>query len=282
MARPVTTARDGGGPAPDREAALVGRHAVLEALRAGRPVSRVLVSRTAHGAGALREIVETARRRGVPVQTVDPRRLDGFAEGLPHQGVAAMTAVQALVALDDLLEVARRRAERPFLLVLDGIEDPHNLGAVIRTAEAAGAHGVVIPRRRAAGLTPAVARASAGATAHLAVAGVGNLTSALEELKRAGVWIIGADSEAVERYDDGALEPPVAVVVGAEGRGLHRLVRDRCDRLVRIPMRGQVRSLNVSVAAALLLYEVAKRAPRTGEAGRREAPKVAGGPAKRG
>lgn len=278
MARPVTA----GGPAPDREAALVGRHAVLEALRAGRPVSRVLVSRTAHGAGPLKEIFETARRRGVPVQTVDPRRLEGLAGGLPHQGVAAMTAIQSLVGLDDVLEVARRRGEQPFLIVLDGIEDPHNLGAVIRTAEAAGAHGVVIPRRRAAGLTPAVARASAGATAHLAVAGVGNLTAALEELKRAGVWVVGADPEAAERYDDGVLEPPVALVVGAEGRGLHRLVRDRCDRLVRIPLRGQVRSLNVSVAAALLLYEVARRAPRAGGTGRQETAKAAGGPAKTG
>ena len=235
---------------------------MLEALRAGRPVSRVLISRTAHGTGPLREILDTARRRGVRVQTVDPRRLDALAEGLPHQGVAATTAVQTLVTLDDVLEVARRRGEPPFLIVLDGVEDPHNLGAVIRTAEAAGAHGVVIPRRRAVGLTPAVARASAGATAHLAVAGVGNLAAVLEELKRAGVWVVGADPEAAERYDGGALEPPVALVVGAEGRGLHRLVRERCDRLVRIPLRGQVRSLNVSVAAALLLYEVARHAGR--------------------
>lgn len=248
------------GPDSGGQPALVGRHAVLEALRAGRPVSRVLVSRTAHGAGPLKEILETARRRGVPVQTVDPRRLDVLAEGLPHQGVAATAAVQPLVDLDDVLEVARRRGQQPFLIVLDGIEDPHNLGAVIRTADAAGAHGVVIPRRRAAGLTPAVARASAGATAHLAVAGVGNLAAALEELKRAGVWVVGADPEAPERYDGGALGPPIALVVGAEGRGLHRLVRERCDRLVHIPLRGQVRSLNVSVAAALLLYEAARRA----------------------
>jgi 23S rRNA (guanosine2251-2'-O)-methyltransferase len=252
------------GSRPDDalETALVGRHAVLEALRAGQPVSRVLVSRTARGAGPLRDIVEAARRRGVPVKPVDARRLDGLAQGLPHQGVAALTAVQTLVGLDDVLEVARGRGEPPFLIVLDGVEDPHNLGAVIRTSEAAGAHGVVIPRRRAAGLTPAVARAAAGATAHLAVAGVGNLVAALEELKQAGVWVIGADPEAAEPYDAGALEPPVALVVGAEGRGLHRLVRERCDRLVRIPLRGQVRSLNVSVAAALLLYEVARRAGR--------------------
>jgi 23S rRNA (guanosine2251-2'-O)-methyltransferase len=262
-ANPWSGSRPGDAP----EAALVGRHAVLEALRAGQPVSRVLVSRTVRGAGPLRDIVETARRRGVPVQPVDARRLDGLAQGLPHQGVAALTAVQALVGLDDVLAVARGRGEPPFLIVLDGVEDPHNLGAVIRTAEAAGAHGVVIPRRRAAGLTPAVARAAAGATAHLAVAGVGNLVAALEALKQAGVWVIGADPEAAEPYDAGALEPPVALVVGAEGRGLHRLVRERCDRLVRIPLRGQVRSLNVSVAAALLLYEVARRAGRVAAGG---------------
>jgi 23S rRNA (guanosine2251-2'-O)-methyltransferase len=237
----------------------VGRRAVLEALRAGRPVSRVLVARTAHGPGPLREILDAARRRGIPVQPVDSRRLDGLAQGLPHQGVAALAAVQALVDLDDVLDVARRRGEAPLVVVLDGVEDPHNLGAVIRTAEAAGAHGVVVPRRRAVGLTPAVARAAAGATAHLAVAGVGNMAAALAQLKAAGVWVVGADPDAADRYDDGSLAPPVAIVVGAEGRGLHRLVRERCDRLVRIPLRGQVRSLNVSVAAALLVYEAAKR-----------------------
>lgn len=255
MARPL--ARPGAAP----ETALVGRRVVLEALRAGRPVSRVLVARTAHGAGPLREIFEAARRRGVPVQPVDPRRLEALAHGLPHQGVAALTAAQALVELDDILDVARGRGEPPFLILLDGVEDPHNLGAVIRTAEAAG-------------LTPAVARAAAGATAHLAVAGVGNLVAALERLKTAGVWVVGADPEAVDRYDAVGLAPPIALVVGAEGRGLHRLVRERCDRLVRIPLRGRVGSLNVSVAAALLLYEVARTQPEAG-AGRAEEPRRA-------
>jgi len=246
------------------ETALVGRHAVLEALRAGRPVSRVLVSRTAHGGGALRLILDAARRRDVPVQTVDVRRLEALARGLVHQGVAALTAAQTLAGLDDILETARARGESPFLILLDGIEDPHNLGAVIRTAEAAGAHGVVVPRRRAAGLTAAVARSAAGATAYLPVAGVGNMVAAMDRLKRAGVWVVGAAPDAGERYDAGALVPPIALVIGAEGRGLHRLVRDRCDRLVSIPLHGRVRSLNVSVAAALLLYEVARNRPRAG------------------
>jgi 23S rRNA (guanosine2251-2'-O)-methyltransferase len=243
---------------PDRAPALVGRRAVLEALRAGRPLSRVLVSRTAHIHGPLREIVEQARTHRIPVQTVDPRRLDVLSGAVPHQGVAALGAVQALVELEEVLQRARERREAPFLIVLDGIEDPQNLGAVIRTAEAAGAHGAVIPRRRAAGLSPAVARAAAGATAYLPVAGVGNLVAALEQLKKAGVWVIGADAAASDRYDEVSLAPPIALVLGSEGRGLHRLVRERCDRLVRIPLRGSVQSLNVSVAAALLLYEVAR------------------------
>ncbi len=246
----------------DSEQALVGRRAVLEAFRAGRPISRVLISRAAHVRGPLHEIVEAARIRSVPVQTVDPRRLDVLSRGVPHQGVAAIGAVTALVELDDVLRRARDRGEAPFLIVLDGIEDPQNLGAVIRTAEAAGAHGVIIPRRRAAGLSPGVARASAGATAYLPVAGVGNLAATVDRLKAEGVWVIGADAEAPECYDEVQLAPPVALVLGSEGRGLHRLVRERCDRLVRIPLRGQVGSLNVSVAAALLLYEVARHRER--------------------
>jgi len=239
-------------------AAVVGRRAVLEALRAGRPVSRVLVARTADVRGPLREIVREARDRRVVIQIVDRRHLDTQARGIAHQGVAALAAVVAPVTVEDLLQRIRDHGEAPFLVVLDGVQDPQNLGAIIRTADAAGAHGVSIPRRRAAGLSPAVARASAGAVAHLPVAQVGNLVVALERLKAAGVWIVGADPEGAERYDTAGLAPPVALVVGGEGRGLHRLVRERCDRVVRIPLRGRVASLNVSVAAALLLFEVAR------------------------
>lgn len=219
----------------------------------------MLLSRAARVRGPLGEIVAEARARSVPVHPVDVRRLDALSHGVPHQGVAALGAAEALVELDDLLDRARDRTEAPFLIALDGIEDPQNLGAVIRTAEAAGAHGVVIPRRRAAGLTPAVARAAAGATAYLPVAGVGNLATALERLKQAGVWVVGADAGSQDRYDEARLAPPIALVLGSEGRGLHRLVRERCDRLVRIPLSGRVESLNVSVAAALLLFEVARR-----------------------
>ncbi len=256
-------------PGSGGEAPLLGRRAVLEALRAGQPIIRVLLARTAHLQGPLQDIVREARARRVPVQVVDSRRLDALSHGISHQGVAALGAAQATVALEDLLQRARERQDAPFLLALDGIEDPHNLGAVIRTAEAAGAHGVIIPRRRAAGLTPAVARASAGATAYLPVAAVGNLVAALDRLKTEGVWVIGADAAGSERYDQADLTPPIVLVLGSEGRGLHRLVRDRCDRVVRIPLRGRVGSLNVSVAAALLLYEVARnRDAREGRSAR--------------
>ena len=246
---------------------LFGRRAVLEALRAGQPVSRVLVAGGADARGSLREILHEAHVRRVIVQTVDRRRLDTLARGIVHQGVAAMVAVAPLVTVDDLLRRARDRGEAPFLIALDGVEDPHNLGAVIRTADAAGAHGVIIPRRRAAGLSPAVARASAGALAHCPVAQAGNLVAALGHLKAQGVWVVGADPAGAERYDEVSLAPPVALVVGGEGRGLHRLARERCDRVVRIPLRGRVASLNVSVAAALLLFEVARHLPAAAAAG---------------
>jgi len=235
---------------------------VLEALRAGRPVSRVLVARTADLRGPLREIVQEARERRVIVETVDRRHLDALARGIVHQGVAALVAAAAPVAVEDLLQRAQDRGEAPFLIALDGVQDPHNLGAVIRTADAAGAHGVIIPRRRAAGLGPAVARASAGAIAHLPVAQAGNLVAVLDRLKAKGVWVVGADAAGSERYDMIGLAPPVVLVVGGEHRGLHRLVRERCDRVVRIPLWGRVASLNVSVAAALLLYEVARHLTR--------------------
>ena len=253
MAAPLTP------PPPDADAPLLGRRAVLEALRAGRPVSRVLVARTADVRGPLRAILLEARARRVVVQTVDRHRLDALARGVVHQGVAALVAPVPTVTVDALLRRARDRGEAPFLIALDGVEDPHNLGAVIRSAEAAGAHGVIIPRRRAAGLSPVVARASAGALAHCPVAQAGNLAAALEHLKAEGVWVVGADPAGPERYDETSLEPPLVLVVGGEGRGLHRLVRERCDRVVRIPLRGKVTSLNVSVAAALLLFEVARR-----------------------
>lgn len=235
-----------------------GRHPVLEALRAGRPLRKLVVARGTTG-GSLRLIVGEARRRGVPVHEVDPGVIARLARSRTPQGVLAYAAAHETVDLDDLLEAARTRGEPPFLLALDGVEDPGNLGAILRSAEAAGVHGVVIPRRRAAGLSPAVAAASAGAIEHVQVAQVANLAQAIASLKQVGVWCIGADAEAPQSIYETALKPPIALVVGGEGRGLSRLVRERCDLLTRIPMHGVTASLNVSVAAALVLFEVRRQ-----------------------
>ncbi len=240
-----------------------GRHPVLEALRAGRPLRKLLVARTHAATGPVHHLIGEARRRGIPVQEVDAAVVDRLARTRAPQGVIAYAAAHAVVEVEDLLRLARNRGEAPFVLLLDGVEDPGNLGAVLRSAEAVGVHGVVIPRRRAAGLTPAVAAASAGAIEHVLVAQTSNLSQAIDRLKAEGVWVIGADAGAAQTMYDVALRPPIALVVGGEGRGLSRLVRERCDLLARIPMHGATASLNVSVAAALVLFEVRRqmRAP---------------------
>ncbi|MDQ7843475.1 MAG: 23S rRNA (guanosine(2251)-2'-O)-methyltransferase RlmB [Armatimonadota bacterium] len=242
---------------PGAEGVIPGRRAVLEALRADRPIRKILLAHTARGS-ALRELVREARRRGVVVQPVDAHRLDALTSA-SHQGVIALAAARPPADVEQILAVARGRNEAPFILVLDGVEDPRNLGAIIRTAEAAGVHGVIIPRHRAAGLTPAVARSSAGAVEYVAVAPVTNLVRAIEVLKESGLWVVGADPRAGELYHRAPLVPPLALVLGGEGRGISRLVREHCDRLVRLPMRGRISSLNVSVAAGVLLYEVVRQ-----------------------
>lgn len=240
---------------PLGEDTLPGRHAVLEALRAGRPLRKILVARSAHGA-AIREILRQAHSRGVVVQFVDPRQLRSMPDA---QGVVGFASARPVVDLDEILAAAASRGQPPFVLVCDGIEDPANLGAILRTAEGAGVHGVVIPKHRAVGLTPAVARTSAGAIEHVPVAQVANVVQALERLKAAGLWVAGAHPDAEKLYHQARLVPPLALVVGGEERGLSRLVRERCDLLVRLPMRGRLASLNVSVAAGVLLYEVLRQ-----------------------
>jgi 23S rRNA (guanosine2251-2'-O)-methyltransferase len=241
------------------ETQIEGRHPVLEAMRAGRPLRKLVVARTAARTASLRRLIGEARRRGIAVQEVDPAVLERLARTRTPQGVIAVAAAHAAVELDDVLAASRARAEAPFLLMLDGIEDPGNLGAILRSADAAGVHGVVLPRRRAAGLSPAVAATSAGAIEHVLVAQVANLSMAIERLKAEGIWVIGADAGASDDLYAVSLLPPVALVIGSEGRGLSRLVRQRCDRLVRIPMYGATASLNASVAAALCLFEVRRQ-----------------------
>jgi 23S rRNA (guanosine2251-2'-O)-methyltransferase len=249
--------RDRSRAGEDRDV-LPGRRAVLEALHAGRTLRKILMTRSAHG-GSIKAILKEAKRHDVFVQFVDERRLDDLAQSAHHQGVIALTSAKPLASVDEILEHARRLHQAPFVLVVEGVEDPANLGALIRTAEGAGVHGVIIPRHRAVGLTPAVARSSAGALEHLAVAQETNIPRTLEALKEAGLWVVGADPAAPIPYHDARLTPPLALVLGGEGKGLSRLAREHCDVLVRLPMRGRVGSLNVSVAGGVLLYEVVRQ-----------------------
>ncbi len=236
-----------------------GRRPVLEALRAGRPLRKLLVARPHTIGGSMHDLIGEARRRGIPVQEVPSAVMERLARTRAPQGVIAYAAAHEVVEVNDLLDHARNQGQAAFVLLLDGLEDPGNLGAVLRSAEAVGVHGVVIPRRRAVGLTPAVAAASAGAIEYVRVAETPNLAQAIERLKGANVWVVGADPDASQPLYDAALRPPIAVVIGGEGRGLSRLVRERCDLLVRIPMHGATASLNASVAAALVLFEVRRQ-----------------------
>jgi len=236
---------------------LAGFHAVEEALVAGHPLDRILVARGQHG-GRIQKILDLARSRGVPVRFEDRIQLDRAAAAEHHQGVVAFTAAREALDIEDLLAGHSQpdaQAVDQLLVLLDGIEDPHNVGAIVRTALAAGAAGLIIPERRAAGLTDTVARVSAGALAHLPVARVKNLARAMEQLKEAGFWLIGLDERAEKSYTEVDYKGHIAIVMGGEGTGLHDLVRKRCDFLVSIPTNGPVRSLNVSVAAGVVLFE---------------------------
>lgn len=234
---------------------LIGIHSVREALVSGRALERVIVAR-GRGGERLQEIVDLARSRGVPLRFEDRARVDRLAETSHHQGIVALAAAKQAVALEELLAQARRPG---LMVLLDGVEDPRNLGAVIRTALTAGADGIVLPERRAAGLTGTVAQTSAGAIEHLPVARVKNLARAIEELKAAGYWLVGLDERAEKLYTSVDFTGPVAVVFGGEGKGLHELTRKLCDFVVAIPATGPVRSLNVSVAAGVVLFEALRQ-----------------------
>ncbi|MCL2571194.1 MAG: 23S rRNA (guanosine(2251)-2'-O)-methyltransferase RlmB [Defluviitaleaceae bacterium] len=238
---------------------LEGRKAVLEALNHEKPIDRILLRRDKDKPleGTLRLIAAKARERRIVVQEVERIKLDNTSESGHHQGVIALCPAIPYATIPEILAIAESRNELPFVIVLDGITDPHNLGAVIRTAEAGGAHGVIIPKRRAVGLTGTVAKTSAGAISHMAVARVGNITRTLEELKSAGLWVTAADMDGQSLYTSD-LKGPIALVLGAEGEGLSRLVKEASDFVVSIPMRGQMSSLNVSVAAGVLIYEVVR------------------------
>ena len=242
-------------PREDDGTLIEGRNAVLETLRAGRTVDKVFVAEGAR----IGDVAAEARRHGVPVVTCDRRKLDHMSPTGNHQGVIAQAAAQEYVALEDIFRVARERGEAPLIVVCDGIEDPHNLGAIIRSAETAGAHGVIIPKRRAAGLTAVAARASAGALAYMPVHKTVNLAGLIDELKERGVWVFGAEADGTVGLYEADFAGPTAIVIGSEGEGISRLVRQKCDFIVSIPMRGKVNSLNASNAAAVLLFEAVRR-----------------------
>jgi len=240
---------------------LTGIHAVKEALEAGRSFDRIVIARGRQDT-RVEEIVQLARKQNVAVRFEDRSQLDRLADSKDHQGVVGLVAARAAATLDDILDAAKAgagRGEKGLIVLLDGVEDPHNLGAIIRTALAAGAHGVVVPERRAAGLTDTVARASAGAIAHLPVAKVTNLARTMEELKEAGYWLIGLDERADKSYTQADYNSPIGIVLGGEGKGLHELTRKRCDFVVSLPTTGPVKSLNVSVAAGVVLFEALRQ-----------------------
>jgi 23S rRNA (guanosine2251-2'-O)-methyltransferase len=236
-----------------------GIHAVREALEAGSTFDRVVIAKGRQDS-RIEEIVQLARQRSIPVRFEDRSQLDRLANTRDHQGVVAIAAARAAATLDDILERANAsKDQRGLIVLLDGVEDPHNLGAIIRTSLAAGAHGIVIPERRAAGLTDTVARASAGALAHLPIAKVTNLARTMEELKEAGYWLVGLDENGEKNYTEVDYTSPTGIVMGGEGNGLHELTRKRCDFVVSLPTTGPVKSLNVSVATGVVLFEALRQ-----------------------
>jgi 23S rRNA (guanosine2251-2'-O)-methyltransferase len=238
---------------------LTGIHAIREALEAGSAFDRIVIAKGRQDT-RVEEIVQLARAQNIPVHFEDRNQLDRLANSRDHQGVVALAAAQPPATLESLLDHANKsKGQIGLIVLLDGVEDPHNLGAIIRTALAAGAHGIVIPERRAAGLTDTVARASAGALAHLPVAKVTNLVRAMEDLKKAGYWLVGLDETAEKSYTDIDYSTPTGIVMGGEGNGLHELTRKRCDFVVSLPTTGPVKSLNVSVATGVVLFEALRQ-----------------------
>jgi len=232
-----------------------GRNPVIEALRTGRPINKVLLARNIGLHSEVAEILTLAKSRGIPVEYVERRFIDRLTATSSHQGVIAYASVKEYVDLEDLLTISREKNESPLYCILDGIEDPQNLGAIIRTAAASGTQGVIIRSRRAVGLTAVVAKASAGAVEYVPVARVSNISQAMVALKRSGIWVVGIDQAGEIPYSQVDFKLPTAMVIGSEGRGLSDLVRERCDSLASIPMLVGIASLNASVAAALVMYE---------------------------
>lgn len=236
---------------------IAGRNPVMEAIRSGRSIESILVAK-GERSGSVVAIIAKAKQKNIPVKDVDSKKLDFLAKGVNHQGIVAQCAVKEYSTLEDIFALAEERGESPFIIVLDKIEDPHNLGAIIRTAECAGAHGVIIPERRSAGLSYIVEKTSAGALEYMPVVRVKNISAVLQKLKDKGIWVYGADMDG-EHYKKVNFDGAVALVIGNEGKGISPLVAKDCDVIVSLPMKGKINSLNASVAAGILMYEIADK-----------------------
>lgn len=236
---------------------IAGRNPVMEAIRSGRSIESILVAK-GERSGSVVAIIAKAKQKKIPVKDVDSKKLDFLAKGVNHQGIVAQCAVKEYSTLEEIFALAEERGESPFIIVLDKIEDPHNLGAIIRTAECAGAHGVIIPERRSAGLSYTVEKTSAGALEYMPVVRVKNISAVLQKLKDKGIWVYGADMDG-EHYKKVNFDGAVALVIGNEGKGISPLVAKDCDVIVSLPMKGKINSLNASVAAGILMYEIADK-----------------------
>ncbi len=236
---------------------ICGRNSVLEAVRSGREIDRLLVAHGVSG-GSVAAIIAKCSQRGILIKEVSPQKLDYYCEGANHQGVAVFFASQEYSTVEDILQTAWDRNEKPFIVICDEIEDPHNLGAIIRTAEACGVHGIIIPKRRSASLNATVAKSASGALEYMKVARVTNIANTIEELKEKGVWVFGADMDGTD-YTKTDFDIPCAIVIGNEGKGIGTLVAKKCDGIISLPMNGQINSLNASVAAGVLMYEVVRK-----------------------
>lgn len=238
---------------------IAGRNPVIEALKAERPINRVLIDKHARGHGAISEILGLAGDKRIPVEFVERSVIDRLFPGGRSQSVIAYVSSKEYATLDELLTIPQKKAEVPFFVVLDGVEDPQNFGAILRTAEAAGVHGVIVRARRAVGLTPAVAKASAGAIEYVPVARVANISQTIETLRKHDIWVVGIDVAGTVGYTGVDFTLPTAIVIGGEGEGISALVKERCDVLASIPMKGKISSLNASVAAAVVMYEAVRQ-----------------------
>lgn len=241
-----------------REDIIEGRNAVIETLKGDRTIEHILIAK-GDTEGSINVVLGLAKEKNIVVKEVDRRKLDSISETGAHQGVIAIVTPYNYYQVDEILEYAESKGEKPFVVILDEIEDPHNFGSIIRTAEVCGVHGIIIPKRRNVGVTPTVYKSSAGAVEHIRIAKVTNINSVIDELKEKGIWVYGADMDGEEYSFETNFDGAVAIIIGSEGKGISKLTKDKCDKLVKIPMQGKINSLNASVAGGIMMYEVLKK-----------------------